>query len=99
MAQSRGRVDNPYPREYAAPEPDLALKQQWTELRGLIALQAAIARLPAGIRLLKELEHLELNGCQLETLPPEIAELPLLKVIRLEQNPLKSPPVEIAARA
>lgn len=55
-----------------------------------------IARLPAGIRLLKELENLDLNDCQLETLPSEIAELPLLKEIKLKNNPLKSPPLEIA---
>lgn len=65
-------------------------------LQTLFLTKNKIARLPAGIRLLKELETLHLNDCRIETLPPEIAELPLLKDIKLNNNPLKSPPLEIA---
>ena len=50
-----------------------------------------LRKVPLAITKFKKLTHLSLSDNQLNTLPPEIAQLPNLEYLTLWQNPLKQP--------
>ena len=65
-------------------------------LRILHAGTNNIGLLPAWVGELTELTAIELIGNELRTVPPALARLERLDALHLQDNPLESPPVEVA---